>query len=257
MYRVVRQLVEASCSRHVDLAGMRVRLPWGLKYRLAVVAGNVHIQRLIDTVTRSGDTLVDVGAHIGYNTVYAARTVGPGGAVYALEPAPDNRATLEENVAANRLANVTVLPFAAGAEPADREFFLRGSVSAVNSFAPTSFYAPVTSSIRVRVAPLDDLIPVMPDVVKIDVEGAELDVLAGMERILTSRGIRLIVEWHPVLQRAAGHPPDALPRLLAERGFTLRAIRHLRLVTVDAHGITSLLPRLLRSRRPIDLLAVR
>jgi FkbM family methyltransferase len=258
--KMVRPLVEALFSRHVVLAGMRVHLPWGVKYRVGVAAGNIRVQRLIDVATRPGDIFVDVGAHIGYNTLYAASKVRSRGAVYALEPAPDNRAILESNIAANGLTNVTVLPFAAGADASEREFFLRGPASAVNSLTPDSFYAPVTSSIRVRVAPLDALIAGEPDVVKIDVEGAELDVLAGMRRILQLRGIRLIVEWHPVLQQAAGYPADALPRLLIEHGFSLRAARHLRPFTpfaVDPQGIRALCARLLRSRRPVDLLATR
>jgi FkbM family methyltransferase len=254
---MIRPLAEALFSRHVDLAGLRVHLPWGVKYRVAVVAGNLRVQRLIDRVTHAGDTFVDVGAHIGYNTLYAASKVRPGGAVYAIEPAPDNLAVLESNVAANRLTNVTVLRLAAGADQEEREFFLRGPASAVNSLTADSFYAPVTSSIRVRVAPLDELIPRAPDVVKIDVEGAELDVLAGMRRILQVRSIRLIVEWHPVLQQAAGYPADALPRLLIEHGFSLSAAGHLRFLSVDARGIPSLSRRLLRSRRPVDLLATR
>jgi FkbM family methyltransferase len=255
--KMLRPLVEALFSRHVHLAGMRVHLPWGVKYRVAVVAGNVRVQRLIDRVTHAGDTFVDVGAHVGYNTLYAASKVRPVGAVYAIEAAPDNLAVLESNVAANRLSNVTVLPMAAGAGQGDREFFIRGSASAVNSLTPDSFYAPVTSSIRVSVAPLDELVARAPDVVKIDVEGAELDVLAGMRRILQSRSVRLIVEWHPVLQQAAGYPADALPRLLIEHGFSLSAAGHLRFFRVDARGVASLSPRLLRSRRPVDLLATR
>ena len=62
---------------------------------------------------------------------------------------------------------------------------------------------------------------------KIDVEGAELDVLEGMPRLLRAPRIALIVEWHPLLQQLAGYGADALPRWLLERGWCLQAASHL------------------------------
>ena len=133
---------------------------------------------------------------------------------------------LRENVAANALENVTVHAIALGARHEVRDLFVRGDVSAVNSLFPQSVYAEVTSVEQVAVEPLDDLVPGRADVVKIDVEGAELEVLGGMRRLLADAGIQLIVEWHPLLQEAAGHSADALPRFLLDQGFTLRAASH-------------------------------
>src|SRR5207253_6405597 len=118
-------------------------------------------------------------------------------------PAADNLQVLRENVAANRLGNIEIRAVAAGRGHESRDLFLRGDVSAVNSLYPQSVYASVTKIARVTVAPLDDLVEGDADVVKIDVEGGELEVLAGMSRLLRSPGIRLIVEWHPQLQHAA------------------------------------------------------
>src|SRR4029453_8542930 len=117
---------------------------------------------------------------------------------------------------ANGLDNVVVLPVAAGRAHEGRDLFLRGEKRAVNSLFRDSVYAAVTGVEPVRVAPLDDLVDADPDLVKIDVEGAELDVLAGMTRLLGRPAIRLIVEGHPGLQAAAGYPPDALPRFLLD-----------------------------------------
>jgi FkbM family methyltransferase len=225
--------------------------------RLSVVAGNVRVQRVIDAMTGPGATIVDVGANTGYNTLYAAARVGPQGRVYAVEPAQDNLAVLYANVLANRLTNVTVLPFAAGAAQTVATFFLRGETSAVNSFYRDNFYAPVTGSTEVAVAPLDDLVGEYPDLVKIDVEGAELEVLAGMARLLRSRRPRLIVEWHPLLQQAAGCAPDALPRQLMAQGFTLHAVTNVGVAQVETYDLAALTGRLLRAGRPVELLAVR
>jgi len=255
--RYLRPLVEACAGRHVDVAGARVRIPGRLSIRLSVVAGNIRVHRLMDAAIVPGATVVDVGANIGYNTVYAARRVGPSGRVVAIEPAADNLAVLRDNLLANRIANVVVQPVAAGRAHEVRDLFLRGELSAVNSLFPESVYAEVTGVEQVRVAPLDDLVEVDPDLVKIDVEGAELDVLAGMTRLLGRSSIRLIVEWHPRLQQAAGFAPDALPRFLLDRGFTLQAASHAHVAPLDSGGIDRVAARLARSGRPVELVARR
>ena len=239
------------------MAGARVRIPGPLAIRLSVGAGNIRVHRLMDAAIFPGATVVDVGANIGYNTVYAARRVGATGRVVAIEPAADNLAVLRDNLLANRIENVVVQPVAAGRAHEVRDLFLRGEISAVNSLFPESVYAEVTGVEQVRVAPLDDLVEVDPDLVKIDVEGAELDVLAGMTRLLGRSSIRLIVEWHPRLQQAAGFARDALPRFLLDRGFTLQAASHAHVAPLDAGGIDRVAARLARSGRPVELVARR
>lgn len=217
----------------------------------------MRVQQLIDASLRPGDHAVDVGAHIGLNTLYMAMRVGSAGRVTAIEPAPDNLAVLRHNIAANDLRTVTVCAVAAGQARERRDFFLRGELSAVNSLFADSFYAPVSEVAPVDVAPLDDLVDDAPGLVKIDVEGAELEVIGGMTRLLRSPEIRLIVEWHPVLQEAAGHSADALPHALWERGFTLHAASHTSLAPFARQDVPGLLARLRRSRRPVDLWARR
>jgi FkbM family methyltransferase len=251
------RLVQAAFGEWVSLAGMRVRIPGSRRIRLSVVAGNIRIHRLIDAAARRGGVIVDVGAHTGYNTVYAAHLVGTHGRVLAVEPTDDARAVLRENLSTNHLTNVTVFSGAAGASRGEREFFIRGGTSAVNSLFPDSFYAAVTATTRVEVASLDELVDGIPDLVKIDVEGAELDVLRGMTRLLALPGMRLIVEWHPVLQVAAGYEPDALPRFLLDAGFALDAVGHLGKGPLTLDTLEPTMNRLRRSRRPVELVASR
>jgi FkbM family methyltransferase len=250
-------MVQACRGEQVTLGALRLRVPGPLVIRLSVVAGNIRIQRLMDAAVGVGDCVVDVGANIGYNSAYAAMKVGPTGKVFALEPAQDNLAVLYANLTGNGLGNVTVLPYAAGSAQGVREFYLRGDVSAVNSFYPESFYAAVTQTVQVPVAPLDELIEQAPDLVKIDVEGAELEVLAGMQRMLSAPQIQLIVEWHPFLQQEAGYRMDELPEMLMDLGFSLRTVSYLRIISLGADDIAAWLPRLIQARRPLDLLATR
>jgi FkbM family methyltransferase len=211
----------------------------------------------MDPFLRSGAVVVDAGANIGYNTVYVARRVGPTGRVIAVEPADDNLRVLRDNVAGNGLTNVTIAPVAAGRTRETRSFYLRGDISAVNSFFEDSVYADVTGVVTVPVEPLDALVEGTADLVKIDVEGAELDVLAGMTRLLRSPSMALVVEWHPLLQEKAGYEPDALPRMLIESGFALVSASHTRTVPITRADLASLVVSLRQSGRPVDLLATR
>jgi FkbM family methyltransferase len=252
-----RAAADAWRGEKVRLEGMTLDVPGTRRERLSVVAGNLRLHRLLDRRVTPGATVVDVGANIGYNAIHAARLAGPRGRVVALEPTPDTLAILRRNVAASGLANLAVEPVAAGRRAGTRDFFVRGEVSAVNSLYPDSRFAHVTEVLPVTVAPLDELVRGPVDVVKIDVEGAELDVLEGMPRILRTPGITLIVEWDPLLQRMAGHDAEALPRWLLERGWRLRSASHTAVRPLAPGGVAALGERLIRKRRPVELLAWR
>ena len=86
---------------------------------------------------------------------------------------------------------------------------------------------------------------------------AELEVLDGMPRLLAAPELALIIEWHPVLQEAAGHLADALPRALLARGFSLRAVSHTSTRMLQAADIPSLTTQLTRAGRPVELVATR
>jgi FkbM family methyltransferase len=248
---------QAVVGRDISMTRARVRVPGSLAIRLSTVFGNRRVHRLMQQFLRPGAVVVDAGANIGYNTVFFAERVGAGGRVFAVEPAADNLVVLQDNVTRNGLSQVTVLPVAAGRRRETRSFYLRGDVSAVNSFYEESVYADVTGVVPVPVEPLDDLIAGHVDLVKIDVEGAELDVLAGMTRLLRSPSICLVVEWHPLLQEKAGYAADALPRLLLSSGFRLVSASHTRRTAIDVNDLPSLIDRLKASGRPVDLLATR
>jgi len=255
--RNLRPLAQASLSSHVSVAGARLHIPGSLKIRMSVVASNIRLHRLIDETLAADATAVDVGANIGYNTVYLARRVGARGRVVAIEPAADNVRVLRENVRANNLANVVIHAVAAGPTREVRDLFLRGETSAVNSLFQESVYAAVTGVEKVAVVPLDDIVEGHADFIKIDVEGAELDALEGMTRLLSHPGVTLVVEWHPRLQEAAGRAADALPRFLLRNGFRLRAASHIRVAPLDSEGIDAMCARLRRAGRPVELVAVR
>jgi FkbM family methyltransferase len=167
---------------------------------------------------REGMVVIDVGAHIGYYTLLAARSAGSAGTVHAVEPCDENRDVLQENIRINGLENVVIHPCAAGRGRGNRAFHLTGS-SDSHGFYPH----PCTETVRtieVAETPLDEIIQGPVHAVKIDVEGAEIEVLQGMSRILRENPqLALWVEWNFPCMRNAGYEPADLPSCLQDLGF--------------------------------------
>ncbi len=170
---------------------------------------------------KPGSVVIDVGANIGYYTLIAAAKAGSQGKVHAVECSPLTLELLRENVRRNQLTNVEIHPVAAFSERGE----LTLNISAIGlSWFPLHENWPKVagsgSTTKVPAVPLDELIHSRVNVVKIDAEGADLEVLKGMKRILSENpGIALIVEWAPALLQAAGKDPLELPRWLAQQRF--------------------------------------
>jgi FkbM family methyltransferase len=150
------------------------------------------------SVLRRGDVVIDVGANTGYYTLLAANKVGPEGLVIAIEPTADTFALLRTNVDQNMFADRTILlQCAATASTGEKQLFGFSGNSGLNTLVPTDG---ASSGEVVLGRPLDELVP--PNlrrrikVIKIDVEGAEMDVLIGAEGVLADLpdAAQLIIE---------------------------------------------------------------
>jgi FkbM family methyltransferase len=188
------------------------------------------------SLLRPGGQAVDLGANAGFYTLAFARAVGPAGRVLAVEPASEASARLEENVRRNGLENVRLVRAAVGAAPGSLTLHLSavdlGSSSCVN--VPSPFEAAGTE--RVPATTLDDLVAqagMAPDLVKIDVEGMELQVIQGAARLLAERRPALMVEINAAALRAAATEPAALVAQLQAHGYELRTAAGLRVGEAD------------------------
>ena len=150
-----------------------------------------------------GDLAIDVGANVGVYTISAALRIGPAGRVIAIEADEDYVPRLRANLARNSIDNVTVVAAAAGASDGEAEFTLAAD-RAFSSIKPLVSYREAGVSRTVPLHRLDTIWSEAdePDVafVKIDVEGAELEVIAGAERLLERCRPALIVEVSPATE---------------------------------------------------------
>jgi len=178
---------------------------------------------VIASLLKPGYVFIDVGANIGYYTLLAASRVGPKGHVHAVECSPDTLQLLRENVKKNDLQNVTIHPVAAS--DVRGELTLNVSAIGLSLFSLHSNWPTLGKTgdtLKVPAMPTDELVHSPVNVVKIDAEGADLEVLKGMRRILSeNRGISVIVEWAPPLLVDSGKDPMEMPRWLQEAGFRI------------------------------------
>lgn len=151
---------------------------------------------------RPGMTMLDVGANIGYLSLVAARSVGPRGHVYAFEPDPYNRVVLKRNIRANAATCIEIIPMAAGrvSEPLDLHVKIdeSGALSTLYVGA-MSVHGGDWKTVRVEGTTLDAWAAARGwpavHVIKLDIEGAELDALSGASEVLRRNPeVVLIVE---------------------------------------------------------------
>jgi FkbM family methyltransferase len=170
-------------------------------------------QRKVIELVRPGMVCWDVGANVGFYTLLFAELVGPSGKVLAFEPLPRNVDLLRRHVEMNGYRNVRIFPRALADFDGEASFD-PGPNPSMGRIAPSG-------PLRVPCARADTLLATgevePPDVIKIDVEGAEAAVL---------RGARQMMERHPVMLLAT-HGVQAHREclgLLAAAGYKIRAL---------------------------------
>lgn len=176
-----------------------------------------------------GMTVIDAGANIGQYAMLASTRVGPRGRVHCFEPHPGVYRVLARNLKRAGCANVVARPVALAVTPGARELFLQpiGNVGA-SSFKPRDA-GPAGPRIRVKATTLDAYVKARRlrkvDLIKIDVEGAELEVLDGAARTLDANpDVVLVVEFLRENTRRFGHAVEDLEARLRALGFRLFSI---------------------------------
>jgi FkbM family methyltransferase len=169
-----------------------------------------------------GMTAVDVGAHIGYFTLVMAGRTGTTGRVFAFEPNPEVQKYLRENLRRNGCSQVTVCPVALFRDEGSGT--LEGSDGLNARLTPhaDSRAGGVTMAVFDRFAPTQGIAGV--DLVKMDVEGAELDILLGMRRLLSEDHPSFVIEVHPRQLGMFGHTEAELRGYLESCGYSINII---------------------------------
>jgi FkbM family methyltransferase len=152
---------------------------------------SIEMRFVRDWMLRPGAKVIECGAHHGYNTIMLSRWVGNAGSVYACEPMPDNIQVIERNLELNEIKNVRIVGRALGPSSGSVRF------RAQSNSAPLGNRT--TRGLAVDMTTIDELCEAegfVPDLIKVDVEGYEVDLLQGASRALQRRPA-LLIEIHP------------------------------------------------------------
>jgi FkbM family methyltransferase len=219
---------ESVCLVHAEQNG-RV---WWLDPEVALrgAAAELETIKWLRSVIEPGMTVIDVGANVGQMTLEMAHLVGPTGRVIAIEPGPGNLAVLRRHVEGNNFADrVTIIAAACCTLHGGKmELDIPGkALDAVGSgfqlkgigISQNPLNASVSSSkLTVNTVSLDGVVSelkISPAVLKIDVEGAEVEVLRGSREVLRKNRPALSVGFHPF---AFKQPETAQAEIIALGG---------------------------------------
>jgi FkbM family methyltransferase len=183
----------------------------------------------------SGDRAVDVGAHVGRHTLPLAAIVGPEGRVYAFEPLPFAADALNASLAEHPLPAVVLERTAVAAQSGEAEFVVALDRPEESSLRERARYNGETRLTRIKVAvtTLDQSVPPGSPIrfIKIDVEGAEWEVLKGGEHLIRRDEPAIAFEFGARVSASYGAGPEDLFDWFEDRGyaiFDLRGHRHTR-----------------------------
>lgn len=185
---------------------------------------------LMRQLCKPGRVMVDIGANVGLYTAIAGVGVGPSGRVIAFEPEPESFRFLQTTVSANELTNTLAVQAAASSENGTTKLFTSSSNRGDHRMYLSD---KADGSVEVDMVRPDDYLEsqgvVEVDIIKIDVQGFEGHVIAGLERtIRRSPRLAMLMEFWPLGLSAAGTDPVELLHRLDNFGLAL--------CEVNAHG---------------------
>jgi len=207
-------------------------------YALAFGEGwEASTSAIFERVVKEGDIIVDLGANIGYFTLLAAKIVGGKGRVYSFEPEPRNYNYLLKNIELNDYKNVVPVQKAVADKVGKTRLYICPYDSGhhtINQYQGIKKYKPDVSInekdfVEVEMITLDDFFGDKDqsiNVIKMDIEGAEMLAFLGMARIIKkNKNLKIFMEFFPLLIREMGSSPEEfIKRILEDYHFSMYII---------------------------------
>lgn len=173
---------------------------------------------LLRETIQEGMVVVDIGSNIGYYLTLAASRVGRSGKVVGIEPAPRNVQLLRRNIELNGLTNVSVVEGAAADRDGDGVLYVSNLSNWHSTLASSQAQR---GEVSVKMFKIDTLVESLGlprvDLIRMDIEGAEIEAVPGMLRTLQTWWPKLVIELHPPLVGA--EPIRKLQDALAGLGY--------------------------------------
>lgn len=174
--------------------------------------------------TVPGSIILDVGAQFGLYSMLATRHIGAEGRIFAFEPSPDTAAVLGRHLKNNGMTDrVEIVQAAVGPEEGEVTFYMAGTHPS-NTLAPTTVDPVKLTPVKVKAITVDGFCrqrQLKPTILKIDVEGWELQVLRGATEVVQDPALTICVEMHPYAWESAGYTAAEFTSFVEANGFEI------------------------------------
>ncbi len=188
------------------------------------------LKKTFKEVIKKGDTILDIGANIGFHTLYFAELTGETGKVIAFEPVPTNFAKLTYNVGLNTFKNIELRNIALGNKA--ENISIKADINSNNPGAYHLFDREGDVLINCQIG--DELIKDQPiDFIKIDVEGYESFVIDGLTQTIKKNKPIIVFEYDSSYHLRTGLPHDFIFNLLVPFNYTFFAISIRGLIEIE------------------------
>jgi FkbM family methyltransferase len=185
---------------------------------------NNGFSKLVE-LAKGKSVVFDIGAHIGICALPISKAMKKGGVCYSFEPARANRRHLETHLRMNNVDSVIIVPCLVGDKCDDSvEFFESSTDSGMNSLCQPKNKDSIYNKIVKEQITLDSFVAkngCIPELIKIDVEGAEISVLKGAKSVLRKYHPEIIISVHPKHLKILGHSVDELKKMVCDLDYQI------------------------------------
>ncbi len=234
--KLLQRLKRSSSKTAFDIDfGLKIYLEFSNPFTWDLVLGKdleKDVKQAFSQNVNEGDTVIDIGAHIGEYTLLGAKLVGTKGFVIAVEPAYDTMKSLKENIILNDFKNCLVLEKAVGEKVETRSLYKVSEEDVYGYLDPYVENKKLMKKSEIEVTTVDHIILSknlnLVNLLKIDVEGFEYEVLLGCKDALNKNKIKkIIIEIHSGFLKSKGINEDLIYVFLKEHGFKIKKIQEI------------------------------
>ncbi len=248
---ILKQIIKLVGKKYIV-----VRTKYGFLIKLKIedylIAGHMHLgetnpfeTNILRTILKPGDVFIDVGAHMGWFTLNAGQVVGDKGKVYAFEPNPSVAGWLRDNCELNHLHNVS-LEEVAVSDKNDTVIFWIGDIDSLGSLRRQNATRDSTHESK-KLKRLSITLDHFADkhklrkikFIKVDAEGADLQVLMGAERILRKFSPCLLVEVFGLTQETDRNRDKEIVSYLARLDYKPYELTKFGVRLINEHEVKS------------------
>ena len=176
--------------------------------------------KLVKELIKPGWTVIDIGANFGWYSIHFSQLVGQNGRVFAFEPVSETYEELNSNIKLNSSQNIKVFNFALGNKDGTISF---GVPTFDGGSGASSEFLKYSKRIRTTMRQLDDIMKEQNinkiDFIKADIEGGELNMLKGAEKLLEHFKPKILIEIVDVHCQRFGHSPVDVYQFLINKGY--------------------------------------